>query len=126
MSSSSDLPWQGRTAIVPIRSKNFNYCFIIPGTAQQFNEGKWADRAAKDSERLPSDIYKMHDLSLLLQSRAAYIASQSENMPVSEYAKLCQEMEKLDSKAHGWLSELFHIVVQYNSLLPSDRGHEED
>ncbi|KAI4252348.1 MAG: hypothetical protein L6R42_008003, partial [Xanthoria sp. 1 TBL-2021] len=106
---------------------NPNYCFLIPGTAQQCKEGKWADRAAKDSERLLPDIYKMHDLSLLLQSRAAYLASQSENMPVSEYTELLrQEMEKLDSKAHGWLSELFHIVVQYKSMLPSDSGNEED
>ncbi|KAI4246443.1 MAG: hypothetical protein L6R42_009898 [Xanthoria sp. 1 TBL-2021] len=126
MSASSTHPGQGRIAIVPIRSKTFNYCFIIPDTAQQFKEGKWADHATKDSQLLVSDTYKMHDLSLLLHSRAAYLASQSENMPVSEYTKLQQQMEKLDSKAHGWFSELFHIVVQYKSMLPSDGGNEED
>lgn len=62
----------------------------------------------------------------MVESRAAYLATQSENMPVSEYTKLRQEMEKLDSKAHGWLSELLHIVVQYKSTLPSDGGNEED
>lgn len=68
----------------------------------------------------------MHDLSLLLQSRAAYLASQSENMPAPEYTNLRQEMEKLESKAHGWLFEILHTGVQYKSMLPSGGGHEED
>ena len=93
----------------PIRSKTFNYSFIIPGAYQQIAEGLPLTDAAKDVQRLKSDMKKMFDLTMLLRHRLSVLASHSENMPASVQGTLLEEMQKLDSKACGWCSELSDI-----------------
>lgn len=52
---------------------------------------------------------KLSDLAILLRHRVFVLASHSENMPASVRDTLLEEMQKLDSKACGWCSELADI-----------------
>ena len=93
----------------PIRSKTFNYSFLIPGAYQQIAEGLPLTDAANDVQRLKSDMEKMSDLAILLRHRLFVLASHWENMPASVPGTSLEEMQKLDSKACDWCSELADI-----------------
>ncbi|KAL8853892.1 MAG: hypothetical protein Q9221_001363 [Calogaya cf. arnoldii] len=115
-----------QAAIVPIRSKTFNYYFLIPRTSHQLPGGEWAEYSIKDSERVKSDTEKMRGLWLLLHSRITSLASLSKNIPGSECDNLRKEVEKLGSKARGWSREMFGILNQYEFGLPLSASDAED